>query len=111
LQYFKTVFLESVSLFIRELDEKTYKKLLYTIENAEQSKDPKHFKKLNEYIWEFRLKYQKMQIRLLAFWDKTDREKTLVVVTHGFIKKSSKVPMSKIEQALVLRNLYFDIKK
>lgn len=29
-------------------------------------------------------------IRLLAFWDKTDSEQTLVLATHGFIKKTQK---------------------
>ena len=109
--YFKTVFLDRAALFIKELDEKAFQKLLYTIENAEQSNDPRLFKKINQHIWEFRLRYQKKQIRLLAFWDKSDKEKTIVVITHGFIKKDSKVPVSEIEQALVLRNLYFEMKK
>ncbi|WP_231390026.1 type II toxin-antitoxin system RelE/ParE family toxin [Sphingobacterium pedocola] len=50
------------------------------------------FKKLNNDIWEFRTLYQGLQYRLLAFWDKTFSSETMVISTHGFIKKRSKVP-------------------
>ncbi|MFN3802894.1 hypothetical protein [Belliella pelovolcani] len=29
-----------------------------------------------------------LQIRLLAFWDKDGSEETLVLATHGFVKKN-----------------------
>jgi len=44
---------------------------------------------------------------LLAFWDKTDRAATLVVATHGLIKKSSKMPDNDIQKAKVIREEYF----
>ena len=47
------------------------------------------------------------QIRLLAFWDKTEKEETLVVATHGFIKKTQKTPKSDIEKAEKIRKQYF----
>jgi phage-related protein len=50
------------------------------------------------------------QIRLLAFWDKTEKKETLVVATHGFIKKSQKTPKSEIEKAEKIRKQYFDAK-
>jgi hypothetical protein len=43
-------------------------------------------------IGEFWFRWGFGQIRLLAFWDKTNKEETLVVATHGFIKKPDKVP-------------------
>lgn len=43
-------------------------------------------------VGEFRTKYAGLQIRLLAFWDKTDSKETLVIATHGFIKKVDKIP-------------------
>ena len=71
------------------------------------------FKKLSgTNIWEFRTKYEKKQYRLLAFWDKdkdTD-QKTLVIVTHGFIKKDKKTPPKEIEKAENLRVQYFNQK-
>jgi hypothetical protein len=51
-----------------------------------------------------------MQIRLPAFWDKTDDKETVVFATHGFIKKVDKVALSEIERAVKIRKRYFDIK-
>ncbi|MCF8338884.1 MAG: type II toxin-antitoxin system RelE/ParE family toxin, partial [Bacteroidales bacterium] len=41
-----------------------------------------------------------MQYRLLAFWDRSDHKDTLVIATHGFIKKSQKTPKSEIDRAI-----------
>lgn len=73
--------------------------------------DPELFKKLNEEIWEFRTLYQGLQYRLLAFWDKTAITETLVIATHGFVKKRSKVPDNEILKAKQMRTQYFDDKK
>lgn len=45
--------------------------------------------------------------RLLAFWDKTDNKETLVIATHGFVKKVDKVPSNEIERAERIRDKYF----
>lgn len=50
------------------------------------------------------------KIRLLAFWDKSDNKKTLVIATHGFIKKVDKVPTKEIDRAERLRDKYFQNK-
>lgn len=47
--------------------------------------------------------------RLLAFWD-TESE-TLVVVAHGFVKKTQKTPKREIERADGIRKRYFDFKR
>lgn len=98
MEYFQTRFLEEVELFISTLDSKTIKKVFYNIEVAQQTNDPKLFKKLENDIWEFRTIHNKLQIHLLAFWDKTETKQTLVIETHGFIKKTSKIPKSEIEK-------------
>lgn len=110
MHYFQTVFLKEVDEFFSKLDVKTVKKILYNIDLAEQTNDPKLFKKLQNDIWEFRTKFGGLQIRLLAFWDKTDGNDTLVIATHGFIKKVDKVPKNEIEKALKIRINYFDNK-
>ncbi|MBK8622833.1 MAG: type II toxin-antitoxin system RelE/ParE family toxin [Saprospiraceae bacterium] len=51
------------------------------------------------------------QHRLLAFWDKSNNKNTLVIATHGFIKKSSKVPKNEIQKAENIRSEYFASKK
>ncbi len=81
MRYFETIFLEEVEKIISELDRKTIKKVLYNIDLAEQTNDPKLFKKLQNDIWEFRTQSAGLQIRLLAFWDKGESKKTLVVTT------------------------------
>ena len=85
---------------------KTVKKIFYNIDLAEQTNDPKLLKKLQNDIWEFRTKYAGLQIRLLAFWDKTDGKNTLVFATHGFIKKVDKVPKKEIDRAIRIKNEY-----
>jgi phage-related protein len=111
MRYFETIFLEEAEDFVAALDRKTIKKVLYNIDIAEQTKDPKLFKKLEREIWEFRTKYLGVQIRLLAFWDKEDREETLVLATHGFVKKTDKVPKKEIDKAVAVRMGYFESKK
>jgi hypothetical protein len=44
---------------------------------------------------------------MLAFWDKTETWNTLVISTHGIIKKRSKMPESEIQKAKLLRIRYF----
>ena len=110
MQFFQTRFLEEADKFIAELDIKTARKVFYNIDLAEQTNDPRLFKKLQGDIWEFRTKYAGLQIRLLAFWDKTDNEETLVLATHGFIKKVDKVPKNEIERAVKIRTKYFENK-
>lgn len=110
MKYFDTRFLEEADKFIAGLSPKAIKKVFYNIELAEQSNDPRLFKKLQKDIWEFRTKFEGQQIRLLAFWDKENGQETLVFATHGFIKKVDKVPANEIERAIKIRNSYFESK-
>ena len=111
MRFFETKFLEEANEFIAKLDHKTIKKILYNIDLAEQTNDPKLFKKLKNDIWEFRTKFAGLKIRLLAFWDKTDNKETLVIATHGFVKKVDKVPANEIDRAVKLREKYFNKKQ
>lgn len=111
MRFFETRFMEEANEFISELDAKTVRKIFYNIDVAEQTNDPKLFKKLQNDIWELRTKFGGLQIRLLAFWDKTDNKQTLVIATHGFVKKVDKVPVNEIERASRLRDKYFENKR
>jgi phage-related protein len=110
MQYFQTIFLEEADKFIAELDAKTAKKVFYNVDLAEQTNDPKLFKKLQKDIWEFRTKHSGFQIRLLAFWDKSGVEEALVIAALGFIKKGDKVPKNEIERVIKIRMRYFENK-
>ena len=108
--YFEVIFLEEAFAFLKSLDDKHATKILYNIRKAQQQQDPELFKKINDNIWEFRTVYQGLQYRLLAFWDKRDKTNTLVVSTHGFVKKQSKVPNNEINRTEALRAKYFNEK-
>ena len=110
MENFETRFLEEAEKFIAGLNQKAIKKLFYNIDLAEQTNDPKLFKKLQKEIWEFRVRHAGIQIRLLAFWDKTSTTQTLVFATHGFLKKVDKVPANEIARAENIRKKYFETK-
>lgn len=107
MQYFHTLFLEEAENFLATLSPKVVRKVIYNIDLAEKTNDPRLFKKLSNDVWEFRTNYSGDCIRLLAFWDKTDGKNTLVVATNGFIKKTNKVPGNEIERASRIRARYF----
>ena len=92
MQFFETIFLEEADNFLQTLDKKSQQKVIFNVRVAEQTNDPVLFKKLNDNIWEFRTKFSKRQIRILAFWDETNNVETLVLATNGFIKKNFKNP-------------------
>ncbi|MBR4856442.1 MAG: type II toxin-antitoxin system RelE/ParE family toxin [Bacteroidaceae bacterium] len=107
---FKTIFLEEARAFFGSLSLQVRNKILYNIDKVEGgviSSDL--FKKLEGTdIWEFRTQYNGIQYRLFAFWD-TDQE-TLVVATHGIVKKVWKIPIKEIVKAEEIRKQYFNSK-
>jgi phage-related protein len=104
---FEVIFLEQAIEFVGKLDKKTRTKIFYNIDKAKLINDPKLFKKLKDEIWEFRTKYNGIQYRLFAFWDKSEKTETLVISTHGIVKKVSKVPKAEIIKAENIRISYF----
>jgi phage-related protein len=108
---FETRLLEEAFEFVQKQDLKVRKKIFQNIRRAEQHSDPKFFKKLTNEIWEFRTLYSGIQYRLLAFWDKEDKQETLVFATHGIIKKTSKVDKKEIDKADKIRVDYLKNKK
>ena len=104
---FKIEFLQEASDFIDSLEDKTREKVIYNIWKAQATNDNELFKKLNNEIWEFRTLYNKTHVRLFAFWDKSNNSETLVISTHGIIKKTGKTPIGDIEKAERLRLEYF----
>ena len=106
---FKVVYTEEAYEFIYFLPEKVQDKIAYNITKSTFFMDKELFKKLdNSDIWEFRTLYSGTAYRLLAFWD-TDKD-TLVIATHGFIKKTQKTPLKEIAKAEMIRKEYFNSK-
>jgi len=104
---FDIVFLDEAFDYLKSIDSKHYEKILYNIRKAQSQIDPLLFKKLSDEIWEFRTQFQGTHHRLLAFWDKSESNNTIVISTHGFVKKKSKVPENEISRAKYLRAKYF----
>ncbi len=99
---FKVIMSGEVDAFLGTLQQDVRAKIIYNV-------DKDLFKKLEDTdIWEFRTLYKGIQYRLLAFWD-TESE-TLVVATHGFIKKTQKTPRKEISKAEAIREMYFETK-
>lgn len=97
---------DEAKAFVRSLPDKAQKKVAYNIRKVEGGElDKELFKKLNENIWELRTSYNGMCYRLLSFWDWERR--ALIIATHGFVKKTWKVPQKEIDRAEAIRRQYY----
>lgn len=107
---FNLIALKEAERFITSLPEKVQDKVLFNIRKVRFGvKDVNLFKKLGDSeIWEFRTLYQGIAYRLFAFWDK-DGE-TLVIATHGLIKKTQKTPKKEIDKAEGIMKEWFNNK-
>lgn len=88
--------------FIDNLEVSEQKKIVNTLEKIATFGPPQNiekFKSLGEGIFEIK----SHQVRILGFFEK----ERVIVLTHGFIKKSPKTPPSEIEKAKRLKNIYF----
>ena len=103
--------MEEAAEFLDQLDEKAREKIIYNITKAQLTNDKELFKKLTDEIWEFRTLYSKTYYRLFAFWDKSDKTDTVVISTHGLIKKTGKTPQADLDKAERLMKLYFEQKQ
>lgn len=107
---FELVILEEAFEFISEQDLKTRQKIFEVLNRSRFQQNSIFFKKLNNNIWEFRILYKKKKIRILAFWDKSDKQNTLVLASNGFTKQKSKTPKTEIEKAEKIMTDYFNEK-
>jgi phage-related protein len=107
---FEVKFLDEALDFLKSLDKKHSGKILYNIRKVQVENDPELFKKLIGEIWEFRTLYESLQYRFFAFWGKTSPN-TLVISSHGIIKKQSKIPDKEIQKANQIRIKYFEEKQ
>ena len=107
---FKVIFLSEARDFLLAIDEKSRDKIIFNIDKSKIKNDNELFKKLKGEIWEFRTLYKKTYYRIFAFWDKTRKNDTLVLATHGIVKKTGKTPEKEIEKAERIRLKYFEFK-
>lgn len=105
---FEVIYSTEAREFLLSINEKAADKILENAAKARYVNDPKLLKKLSGEIWELRTLFMGQHYRLLAFWDKRNNNNTLVIATHGFVKKTSKVPADQIAKALKIRAEYLD---
>jgi phage-related protein len=109
-QKFEVKFLTEAVEFLDLLDEKVRDKIIYNITKAQFLTNKELFKKLNDEIWEFRTLFQSIAYRFFAFWDKSEKNRALVILTHGLIKKTEKTPKADLVKSQRLRKIYFENK-
>jgi phage-related protein len=103
--------MEDAREFLASLDDKSREKIIYNIDKASLINDKDLFKKLKGEIWAFRTLYNKTYFRLFAFLDKSDKSVTMVITTHGIVKKTDKISESDLEKAEQIRQNYLKSKK
>ena len=108
---FKLILTIEADNFLKSLPEKVSEKMRSNIRRVQKGeRNIELFKKLEgTEIWEFRTLFCKNAYRLFSFWD-TENE-TLVIATHGIIKKTQKTPSKEITKAEQIRKMYFELKK
>lgn len=107
---FDIVLLPEAIDFLDNLNDKAREKVYYNIKKAQFINDNELFKKLNDFIWEFRTLYNGKAYRLFSFWDNSDGQETLVIATHGILKKTQKTPPKEIKKAEEIRKQYLENK-
>ncbi|CAN5314043.1 type II toxin-antitoxin system RelE/ParE family toxin [soil metagenome] len=106
------VLLQDAEDFVYSLNEKTRQKVFFDFRKVKDGLKGEWFKKMKgtDDLFEFRTLHNEQYIRLFAFWDKTGERETLIVCTHGLIKKTDKTPQKEIEKAERLKREYFEEK-
>jgi phage-related protein len=97
--------------FYDEMTEKVQKKILWTLRIIEEiDKIPelylKHLKNTSG-LYEIRVQVGNNIFRIFCFFDMDN----MIVIGHGFQKKSQKTPRNEIERAEKIKREYYEIKE
>ena len=95
--------------FYNPLPQKVKDKVDYVLQivMSVQNISTKFFKHLEDGIYEIRIEVGNNIYRIFTFFD----DNKLVILLHGFQKKTQKTPRTEIEQAKKLRRNYYDDKE
>jgi phage-related protein len=96
--------------FLDELDEPVRKKFFHSMRKTKERIFGDWFTKMTDTsdLFEFKVDYNGKFYRLFSFWDSRGETHTLIVCTHGILKKTNKTPKSEIEKALKIKERYFN---
>ena len=100
-----------VSEFLDSLQSKQAQKVAWVLQLVEETDivPVTYFKKMvnTDELWEVRAQVGSNIFRLLGFYD----DDNLVILNHGFQKKTQKTPKNELDKALILMTKYFQHKK
>lgn len=91
------IFDESLEKFIKSLEKTAIAKVLRTIDLLElfgSHLGPPHSKRISKQLFELRIK-GKQEVRIFYVFHKNK-----IILLHGFIKKSAKIPQKELNNAL-----------
>jgi len=102
------VILPKAEDFLDSLEEPVRRKFTQSMRKTRQRIFGKWFEKLKntDGIYEFRVDYNGKFYRIFAFWDSRGKEQTLILATHGLIKKTNETPKSEIYLAEQIKKNY-----
>ena len=95
--------------FYNPLQQKVKDKVDYVLQIiiSVERVSTKFFKHLDDGIYEIRVEYKSNIYRIFSFFD----DGKLIILLHGFQKKTQKTPRKEIERAKTLRKEYDENKK
>ena len=95
--------------FYNPLQQKVKDKVDYVLQIiiSVERVSTKFFKHLDDGIYVIRVEYKSNIYRIFSFFD----DGKLVILLHGFQKKTQKTPRKEIERAKTLRKEYYENKK
>jgi len=102
------ILLYEAEVFMEQIETSARRKLFYAIRKVKSGMVGSWFKKIHgsKGIFEFRVKDSNKYFRLFAFWDRTGDAETLIVCTHGLIKKTAKTPLREIRRSEAIKGKY-----
>jgi phage-related protein len=108
----KVIFLPHAEKFVDELDIRAKKKLFWAIRKTKERIIGQWFTKIknSQGIYEFRFDEDNKFFRLFAFWDTEGESESLIIGTHGIVKKTNKTPVDEITKAEKIKREYFERK-
>ncbi len=95
--------------FYNSLNLKEQRKIDFVIDKVELNFFGDWFKKLtgSDSIWQMVVDFRGVFFRFLSFFDTEEPNDPLIIVTHGFKKKTNKTPKHEIERAEGFKRSYF----
>jgi phage-related protein len=105
----EVILLSQAEVFLDNIEEPVRKKFLLSMRKTKSRIFGDWFQKMKSTndIFEFRVDNNGKYYRLFSFWDTRGSKHTLIVCTHGLIKKTNKTPISDIQKAEEIRDKYF----